>query len=37
MNHLDEVNQLLGLTSIFETPTPAVWDNIASRLKAAGL
>jgi triacylglycerol lipase len=37
MNHLDEVNQLLGLTSIFETPTPAVWVNLANRLKTAGL
>jgi triacylglycerol lipase len=36
MNHLDEVNQLLGLTSIFETPTPAVWVNLANRLKSAG-
>jgi triacylglycerol lipase len=37
MNHLDEVNQVLGLTAASETPTPAVYDAIAVRLKATGL
>jgi len=37
MNHLDEVNQLLGLTSIFETSPVAVFRAQANRLKVAGL
>ena len=37
MNHLDEVNQLLGLTSIFETSPVAVFRSHANRLKNAGL
>jgi triacylglycerol lipase len=37
MNHLDEVNQLFGLTSIFETSPVAVFRAHANRLKIAGL
>jgi triacylglycerol lipase len=37
MNHLDEVNQLFGLTSIFETSPVSVFRNHANRLKNAGL
>ena len=37
MNHLDEVNQLLGLTSIFETDPKAVYRAQANRLKNLGL
>jgi len=37
MNHLDEVNQLLGITSIFETDPKTVFRNHANRLKNAGL
>jgi triacylglycerol lipase len=37
MNHLDEVNQLLGLTSIFETSPVSVFRSHANRLKNAGL
>jgi triacylglycerol lipase len=37
MNHLDEVNQLVGLTSIFETSPVAVFRAHANRLKTAGL
>jgi triacylglycerol lipase len=37
MNHLDEVNQLFGLTSIFETSPVAVFRSHANRLKNAGL
>ncbi len=37
MNHLDEVNQLFGLTSIFETDPKAVFRQHANRLKNAGL
>lgn len=37
MNHLDEVNQLLGLTSIFETDPKAVFRAQANRLKNLGL
>ena len=36
-NHLDEVNQVLGLVSIFETSPPAVFRTHANRLKNAGL
>lgn len=37
MNHLDEVNQLLGLTSIFETNPKALYRAQANRLKNLGL
>jgi triacylglycerol lipase len=37
MNHLDEVNQLLGLTSIFETSPVSVFRSHANRLRNAGL
>lgn len=37
MNHLDEVNQVLGLTSIFETDPKSVFKSHANRLKNAGL
>lgn len=37
MNHLDEVNQLLGVTALFETDPKTVFRNHANRLKNAGL
>lgn len=37
MNHLDEVNQLFGLTDLFETDPVVVFRNHANRLKNAGL
>lgn len=37
MNHLDEVNQIMGLTSIFETDPKAVFRAQANRLKNLGL
>ena len=37
MNHLDEVNQTLGLTSLFETDPVTVYRQQANRLKNAGL
>lgn len=37
MNHLDEVNQLFGLVSIFETNPKSVYRTQANRLKNAGL
>lgn len=37
MNHLDEVNQVLGLTALFETDPVVVYRNHANRLKNAGL
>lgn len=37
MNHLDEVNQLFGLVSIFETNPVSVFRTHANRLKNAGL
>jgi triacylglycerol lipase len=37
MNHLDEVNQLLGLVSIFESNPKTVFRTHANRLKYAGL
>lgn len=37
MNHLDEVNLLFGLTSLFETDPKAVYRQHANRLKSAGL
>jgi triacylglycerol lipase len=36
-NHLDEVNQVLGLTSIFESSPQTVFRAQANRLKNAGL
>ncbi|HSC84117.1 MAG TPA: triacylglycerol lipase [Pseudomonas sp.] len=37
MNHLDEVNQVFGLTSLFETDPVSVYRQQANRLKTAGL
>lgn len=37
MNHLDEVNQILGLVSLFETNPISVYRAHANRLKNAGL
>ncbi len=37
MNHLDEVNQTLGLHSLFETDPKTVYLQQANRLKNAGL
>lgn len=37
MNHLDEVNQLLGLHSLFETDPKTVFLQQANRLRNAGL
>lgn len=37
MNHLDEVNQVLGLVSLFETNPVEVYRQHANRLKNAGL
>ncbi len=37
MNHLDEINQFLGFTSIFETNPVSVFRTHANRLKNAGL
>jgi triacylglycerol lipase len=37
MNHLDEVNQVLGLVSIFESNPKTVFRQHANRLKNAGL
>ncbi len=37
MNHLDEVNQILGLVSLFETDPKAVFRLQANRLRSAGL
>jgi triacylglycerol lipase len=37
MNHLDEVNQVLGLTSLLETDPRTVFRTQANRLKNAGL
>jgi triacylglycerol lipase len=36
-NHLDEVNQVLGLVSIFESNPKSVFRSHANRLKNAGL
>lgn len=36
-NHLDEVNQVLGLTSIFESSPGSIFRAHANRLKNAGL
>ncbi|MDV2077938.1 lipase family alpha/beta hydrolase [Marinobacter xestospongiae] len=37
MNHLDEVNQMIGLTYLFETNPKSVFRVHANRLKQAGL
>jgi len=37
MNHLDEVNQMLGLVALFETNPKSVFRTHANRLKNAGL
>ncbi len=37
MNHLDAVNQVLGLVSIFETNPKTIFRQHANRLKLAGL
>jgi triacylglycerol lipase len=37
MNHLDEVNQIAGLVSPFETNPTAVFRQHANRLKNRGL
>ena len=37
MNHLDEVNQTVGLVNLFETNPVTVWRQQANRLKNAGL
>ena len=37
LNHLDEVNQLFGLTSIFETNPKSLFKSHANRLKNLGL
>jgi len=37
MNHVDAINHLFGLTSIFETSPVTVFRNQANRLKLAGL
>ena len=37
MNHLDEVNQVIGLVDLFETNPVVVFRNQANRLKNAGL
>ena len=36
-NHLDEVNQVLGLVSLFETSPVTLFRQQANRLKNAGL
>lgn len=37
MNHLDEVNQLFGITAMFSTSPKSVFRSHANRLKNAGL
>jgi len=37
MNHLDQVNQILGITALFETDPKSVFRAHANRLKNAGL
>lgn len=37
MNHMDEINQMLGLTSLFETSPISVYRQHANRLKNVGL
>jgi triacylglycerol lipase len=37
LNHLDEVNQVFGLVSIFESNPKTIFRNHANRLKNAGL
>jgi len=36
-NHLDEVNQLLGLRGVFSSDPVAVYRDQANRLKGMGL
>jgi triacylglycerol lipase len=36
-NHLDEVNQVIGLVSIFESNPKTLFENHANRLKNLGL
>ena len=36
-NHLDEVNQILGLVSIFESSPTSIFKSHANRLKNVGL
>jgi len=36
-NHLDEVNQVLGLVSIFESSPASIFRSHANRLKNLGL
>ncbi len=37
MDHLDEVNQLLGLVSLFESDPTQVYRQHANRLRNVGL
>jgi len=37
MNHLDEVNQTIGLTNLFETNPVTIYRQHANRLKGLGL
>ena len=37
INHLDEVNQTVGLTNLFETSPVTLFRQQANRLKNAGL
>ena len=37
MNHLDEINQLFGLTALFSTNPKSVFRTQANRLKNNGL
>ena len=37
MNHLDEVNQTIGLTNLFETNPVTIFRQHANRLKGMGL
>jgi triacylglycerol lipase len=37
MNHLDEVNQTIGLVNIFETNPVEIFRQHANRLKLAGV
>ncbi|HLV17489.1 MAG TPA: lipase, partial [Pseudomonas sp.] len=37
MNHMDQINQVFGLTSLFETDPLTVFRQHANRLKGDGL
>ncbi|HEX8611183.1 MAG TPA: lipase, partial [Telluria sp.] len=37
MNHLDEVNQFIGIVNLFETSPVTVFRQQANRLQALGL